>query len=116
MKGFPPSSDGPLGKWYQRINRTIAEVVIGTPKSKVIDLLGEPDENRPDTVSAGAEWQHLMESVAGGPTLIGYGNTTPIEEVLIYRDPYRTRAYCYGIHNDCVQGTWIQDTRVGSSE
>ena len=113
MKGFPSRVDGPLGPWHKKVNQAVAGVRVGDAREKVIECLGAPDEVLHDVVSAGGELQALLEQVAGGDTLIRYGEKDPLPETLVYRDPYRPkRRYLYGIRAGVVAAAWQDTTSI----
>ena len=106
MKGFPEDPGGSRGPWYQRVNRAVGAVSKGCSKARLLELLGEPDRVEAGGASAPGDFQRVMESVAGGSTLIRYGNTEPTDEVLFYRDPYRPRVYAFGMRSGVVETAW----------
>jgi len=75
MKGHP-QLDEPRGRMFQAVNALVAQIEPGDPESKVLELLGEPDERIEieDDDDADQEYQ------------------------LVFQDPYRpTRSYYFGI-------------------
>lgn len=112
MKGLPDNVDGPLGPWLKKVREAVASVGVGDSRERVIERLGLPDEVRHDSVSAAGALQGLLDDVAGGRTLIGYGDNVPIPEILVYIDPYRPRRrYLFGIRAGIVDSTW-QETQT----
>jgi hypothetical protein len=113
MKGFPLQVDGPMGPWYRKVNEMVANVQVGDTKSRLVELLGEPDEIRGGTHHPGQALQELMENVAGGPTVLHYGSKDGYDEILVYRDPYRLpKSYVFAIGNSMIAAIW-RETSVG---
>jgi hypothetical protein len=114
MKGFTDGVDGPLGPWFKKVHEAVGVVQVGDSRERVIECLGPPDEVQHDAVRAGGQLQGLLESVAGGDTLIRYGDKSPLPETLVYRDPFRPRrCYLLGIRAGVVHTAW-QETASSS--
>jgi len=104
VKGFESEVVGPKGEWYRKVRDRVSQVKHGWPEAKVVELLGEPDEIGDDSSNQSRHLQELMENVAGGPTLIAYGDKIPSDRILRYRDPFRPRkTYVFTIKNGAVR-------------
>lgn len=115
MKGFPERVDKPLGPWFKKVREAIASVEVGDSRERVVECLGPPDDVRHDAVSAGGQLQSLLENVAGGETLIQYGDKGPFPEVVVYCDPYRPRrCYAFGMRDGVVHAMWQETVSVGA--
>ena len=107
VKDFPARVDGPLGPWFKKVREAVSQVQPGTPRAAVLEALGPPDAIGHNAQGAGGQLQELMENVAGGETLIRYGDKEPFTEVLLYRDPYRPRRwYAFGAREGVVDAAW----------
>jgi len=107
MKGFPPTISGPRGLWYRKVRAIVGSIREGDPKGHVEHTLGEPDLIRHDGATGPGQWQSMMTDLAGGPTAIAYGDSAPVSEVLLYRDPYRPRRlYAFGLVDERVRSMW----------
>jgi len=117
MKGFPPRVDGPLGRWFKKVQAAVAAVSVGDSRERVVDLLGPPDEILHDAISAGGQLQGLIEGVAGGDTAIRYGDKEPFPETLVYADPYRPRKrYAFGMREGAVSTMWQETVAIGARQ
>ena len=111
MKGCPDEVSGPMGPWLRKVRDRVALVRMGSGRSALIDLLGEPDEVRPDGRGPAAQLQETLEGIAGGPTLIQIGDTAEYEEILVFRDPYRPRRrYAFAFQAGVVTRRWEETT------
>lgn len=107
MEGFTNLVEGSLGPPLNKVRAAVARVRVGDSRERLIECLGPPDEVRLGAVSAGGRLQGLLENVAGGDTRIRYGDKRPLEETLVYRDPFRPRrSYLFGIRAGVVQTIW----------
>ena len=115
MKGFPDSVDEPLGPWFKKVREAVDSVRVGDSRERLVECLGAPDEVRQDAVSGGGQLQSLLENVAGGETLIQYGDKDPFPETLVYRDPYRPRRlYVFGLRDGMVYAQWQETIALGA--
>jgi hypothetical protein len=117
VKNMPAIATGPLGPWYKRVNAAVAEVSEGDTRAAVVAKLGEPDEIRIQQQGPAAQLQEMMEGLAGGATLIRYGQVEPFEETLVYVDPYRPRIrYAFAIAAGVVASLWQERVSRDAAE
>jgi len=107
MKDFPSSVDGPLGLWLKRVNAAVAQARQSHSRAELLDVLGVPDQIVTKSSNSMKQLQELMEGVAGGPTIIQYGDNSEYTEVLVFRDPYRPNVqYMFGMRGEQIVSMW----------
>ena len=86
MKGFPPTVEGPLGPWHQKVNATVACAQLAATPAELRQILGEADTIEIESAENRREYQEY-------PLDERY-----CSEYWNYVDPYRPRMkYRFGI-------------------
>jgi len=112
MKGLLFQPGCSRGQQYRLVRETIARVSVGSSVQHVIEVLGEPDRRGGAELDGPHHLQTLMTNVAGGETRIRYGSDRPVEEVLVYQDPFRPRRrYVFGVREGAVCSRWEETSQ-----
>jgi hypothetical protein len=93
MKGLPERVEGPMGRWYQKVNALIAKAKAAKTVAEVREILGDPDE----TIDVPNEDRRQDKNSPIDPRYPGL--------ILVYRDPYRKRIkYRFDVSNGRIIG------------
>jgi hypothetical protein len=112
MKGIPFEPGCSKGQQYRLVRKAVARVPVGASVQHVIEVLGEPDVRGGAELDGSRHFKALMTGVAGGETLIRYGDDRPVEEVLVYQDPFRPRRrYLFGVRGGAVCSRWEETSQ-----
>jgi hypothetical protein len=114
MKGILAAPGCSKGHQYRLVREAVARVPVNATVQGVIEVLGEPDLRGGAELDGPYRFQELMSDVAGGDTLVRYGNDHPVEEVLVYQDLFRPRRrYLFGIRDGAVCSRWEETSQPG---